>query len=533
MALEAFARMLNDGSLPNCVTLSSVFKSCAGLRALKHGKILHGWILRSGIESDTIMINSMVDLYAKCGELYSANKVFDSMSDRDHTSWNIMIEAHLQSGEIQRSLDFFQRLPSRDVVSWNTVINGLIRSGCLKIALQFLYQMAEKGPTFSHFTFSMALSLVSSLSLLNLGREIHGRLLRLDLCFDRFIRCSLLDMYSKCGNMESAFTVFQSMSTSLDTISWSWMMAGYAHNQMHEKALEFFQRGLNENIRIDLHSLTTGTAICSYLGLLFLGMQLHAFAVKRGHASDTYLSSAIIDMYGKCGSLQDALEVFSMAKKDNLVIWTSMIDSYASHGGGREAIHAFNMMLESNITPNEVTFLSVMCACNHSGLVNEGYGYLKLMGERFGLVPGVEHLTCVVDLLCKAGYIAEAIRFIHENDISMVSASWKALLSACRVDDNFKAARYASEKLIKLGAFDVGNYLVLLKVCLAKGHCREGFHRWRVMEENGGWDRSGCSWLLLESGVHVFVAGDQAHEQIDEIVYCLDRLIPRLKGWNA
>ncbi|XP_078440872.1 putative pentatricopeptide repeat-containing protein At3g47840 isoform X5 [Wolffia australiana] len=145
MALEAFARMLNDGSLPNCVTLSSVFKSCAGLRALKHGKILHGWILRSGIESDTIMINSMVDLYAKCGELYSANKVFDSMSDRDHTSWNIMIEAHLQSGEIQRSLDFFQRLPSRDVVSWNTVINGLIRSGCLKIALQFLYQMAEKG----------------------------------------------------------------------------------------------------------------------------------------------------------------------------------------------------------------------------------------------------------------------------------------------------------------------------------------------------------------------------------------------------
>ena len=532
-ALEIFSTMVKEGNSPNCITLAGIFKCYARIRVLKQGKSLHGWIIRKAMESDTVLVNSMVDFYGKCGALSYASTLFDSMPERDHTSWNIMIEACLKTGDVQGSVDLFTRLPYRDVVSWNTVINGLIKNDYCTVAMKFLYQMAQEGPSFSHFTFSMALSLVGTVSLLDLGREIHGRLLRSDANLDGFVRCSLIDMYGKCGSMEYASNVFRMIRDPSDTISCSSMVAGYVHNQMHEEALNFFQNMLDEHVMINFYTLTTVTAICSLLGILAVGRQIHGFAVKSGYASDIYLSSAIIDMYGKCGSLDDARSIFKIDKKDNLVLWTSLIASYASHGRGREAVETFEMMLYSKIIPNEVTFLNVLCACSHAGLVKEGYKYLRMMREEFGLVPSVEHLTCVVDLLGKAGLIKEAINFIYENNISKVSASWMSLLSACRLHRNVDVASMASDKLLEIDGFDASHLLLLSNTYLASGDQEHASRISMMMEKNGVHSRAGLSWIQLENRMHIFIAGDQSHPQIDEINYCLSKLILRLKGMNV
>ncbi|CAA6664091.1 unnamed protein product [Spirodela intermedia] len=529
-ALGIFSQMLNDGALPNCVTLASAFRCCAGSRDVTRGKGLHGWILRNGLGSDAILGNSMVDFYAKCGDFHHAATVFDSMPERDRASWNIMIGAHLQNGNVEGSVELFKKLSFRDVVSWNTLINGQIQNGCHKMALEFLYQMAEAGPAFSHFTFSMALSLVGTLSMPELGRQIHGKLLRSQAGLDGFIRSSLVDMYGKCGNMESASTVFSDIRDPLNTVSWSSMVAGYVHNQRHGEALSFLQRMLDEHVEVDLYTLTSIATACSHLGILAQGRQIHAFAEKLGHASDIYLSAAITDMYGKCGSLEDARAVFEKANKGNLVLWTSMIASYASHGRGREAIQAFKLLLENKISPNEVTFVSVLCACSHAGLVREGYEYLRMMREDFGLVPGVEHLTCVVDLLGRAGLVEEARNFIYENNISKVSASWKALLSACRLQGNVDMARFASEQLVKLEPFDAGSYLLLSNIYSTTRQWADASRIRRKMEENGVRSHPGMSWIQLKNSVHMFIAGDRSHPQTEEIHSCLSKLIPRLKG---
>lgn len=531
-ALGIFAQMLNDGVSPNCVTLASVFKCCAGGKDVKRGKGLHGWILRNGIGSDAVLGNSMVDFYAKCGDFHHATTMFHLMPERDRASWNIMIGAHLQAGDVQGSVELFKQLPFRDVVTWNTLINGQVQNGCHKMALEFLYWMAEAGPAFSHFTFSMALSLVGTLSLPELGRQIHAKLLRSEAGLDGFIRSSLVDMYGKCGNMKSASAVFSNISDPLNTIPWSSMVAGYVHNQRHGEALSLFQRMLDECVEVDLYTLTSIATACSHLGILAQGRQIHAFAEKLGHASDIHLSSAITDMYGKCGSLEDARAVFEKSKKGNLVLWTSMIASYASHGRGREAIQTFELMLESKISPNEVTFVSVLCACSHAGLVREGYNYLRSMREDFGLVPGAEHLTCMVDLLGRAGLIEEARDFIYENNISKVGASWKALLSACRLQGNVDVARCASEHLVKLEPFDAGSYLLLSNLYSTTRQWADASRIRRKMEDNGVRSHPGMSWIQLKNSVHMFIAGDRSHPQTEEIYSCLSKLIPRLKGMD-
>ncbi|KAH7571359.1 hypothetical protein JRO89_XS04G0028800 [Xanthoceras sorbifolium] len=540
-ALDCFRRMQNECVLPNKFTLSCVLKCCSGLYELRMGKGVHGWIVTSGIGLDVALENSILDLYVKCEAFDYAKKLFELMEDRDNVSWNIMVGAYLQIGEVERSLDLFERLPEKGVVSWNTIVDGLMKNGLQGTALELLYRMISSGHVFNKVTFCIAFNLASSLSNVELGRQIHGLVLTFGVQDDRFIRNSLIDMYCKCGEMEKAHVLFRKISGEFlrtrnskisceaEIVSWSSMISGYVRNGEYEDAFKTFSSMVREQVWVSKFSLTSIVSACANAGILELGRQMHAYITKVGHKVDAHLSSSLIDMYAKCGSLDDAWIIFKQTDNPNVVQWTSMISGCALHGQGREAVRLFEYMMKKGVTPNEVTFIGVLTACSHAGMLEEGCDYFRLMEEAYGIMPRFEHFACMVDLYGRAGRLNEAKEFIYNNRLSHLSAVWRSLLSSCRLHKDFSTAKWVSEKLLQLEPFESGPYILLSNMFAAERKWEEAAKIRSLMQQRGVRKHPGQSWIQLKDLVHTFVAGDRSHPQVTEIYSYLDKLIGRLK----
>ncbi|CAL5364843.1 unnamed protein product [Camellia sinensis] len=545
MAVDLFSKMREQGVVPNHFTFSSIFKCCSSLNELRVGKSIHGSILRYGIDLDVVLANSILDFYAKCGFFDYAEELFESMAEKDTVSWNIMIGAYIKIGEMDKSMNLFKQLPFKDVASWNTIIDGHLRNGFERIALDLLYLMVEFGSVLNKVTFSIALVLVSSLSILELGRQIHGRVLRIGIHNDGFLKNSLIDMYCKCGQMEKALVVFRNSALDFRTrnskissdedesvaasISWSSMVTGYIQNGRFEDALKLFNTMVCEHIEVDKFTLTSIVSACGNSGLLDFGQQIHVHILKTGHKPDVFLGSSMINMYAKCGRLVDSWTIFRHTNVQNVVLWTSMISSCASHGEGTEAIRLFELMLNEGIGPNEVTFVGVLTACSYAGLFKEGCKYFKLMKEVYGIKPSVEHFTSMVDLFGRADRLDMIEGFIYENGISHLSAVWKSFLSSCRVHRNIEMASWVSEKLLELEPFEAGPYVLLSNTCATGLRWEEAAKLRALMKERGVRKSPGQSWIQLKNKVYTFVMGDRSHPQEFEIYTYLDKLIKKLK----
>nr|DAD25404.1 TPA_asm: hypothetical protein HUJ06_026868 [Nelumbo nucifera] len=542
--LVLFTEMQTEGIRPNHFSLSSVLKCCSSLNNLRCGKGVHGWILRHGVVLDVVLDNSMIDIYVKCAKVDYAGRIFESVTTRDTVSWNIMIDGYLQIGNTEKAMELFRRLPLKYVSSWNTIIVGQMRNGYGRKALELLCQMVEIGPDFNKVTYSTALALAASLAMLEVGRQIHGKLLRVVLDYDEFIMSSLIDMYCKCGKLDKAALVFEKMPHDLanmqnskissdrimaNVISWSSMISGCIQNGSYEEAIKLFQMMIHEGLDVDQFTLTSIASACANAGILYQGQQIHAYIEKTGHKLDVFLGSAIIDMYAKCGNLDDAHSIFFQTNGHNVVLWTSMISACSLHGQGREAVHLFEQMLKEGISPNEVSFVGVLSGCSHAGLVEEANAYFRSMKEDYGIVPRVEHFTCMVDLLGRAGLLDEAMEFIYSNNISHMTAVWRALLSACRIHKNVQIGNWASEQLSKLEPFDAGLYVLSSNICSATHRWEEAAEIRSLMEERRVKKKLGQSWIQIKNQIHTFTAGDRSHPQAAEIYCYLDKLIGRLK----
>ncbi|XP_062190641.1 pentatricopeptide repeat-containing protein At5g04780, mitochondrial-like [Phragmites australis] len=529
--MRAFREMMAEGAAaPNAFVLAGVLRCCAGLGDVESGKRVHGWMLRNGVRSDVVLCNAVIDMYTKCGNHERAKRVFRAMAERDAVSWNIVISLCLQNGDVLGAMQLFDESPLRDTSSWNTIISGLMRNGCAAEALDRLRKMARDGVAFSHYSYSTAFALAGMLSVLDLGRQLHGRVVMAALDDDAFVRNSLMDMYCKCGAMEAALSLFDRWSQITGDVkfAWSTMVAGYIQNGREEEALEFFRRMLREGVAADQFTLTSAAAACANAGMVEQGRQLHGFVEKLGHGLDAPMASAFIDMYAKCGSLEDAHRIFDSARAMNVALWTAMLGSYASYGQGRMAIEFFNRMKSEKITPNEITFVAVLSACSHNGLVSEGDHFFKLMQEDYGIVPSTEHYNCMVDLYGRAGLVEKAKNFIEENNINHEAIVWKTLLSACRLHKHIEYAKLASEKLIQLEQCDAGSYVLMSNMYATNSKWLDIFKLRSSMRERRVRKQPGQSWIHLRNAVHTFVAGDMLHPRSAEIYAYLEKLMERL-----
>ncbi|URD90861.1 Pentatricopeptide repeat-containing protein [Musa troglodytarum] len=340
---------------------------------------------------------------------------------------------------------------------------------------------------------------------------------------------AVVNMYAKCRRIEEARRMFDRMPER-DLVAWNAIVAGYAQNGMAERALEMVIRLQKDGRKPDSVTLVSALPACANVGSLKIGKTVHAFAMKAGFDSLVNVSTALVDMYSKRGAIETARLVFDSMRLKNVVSWNSMIDGYGQNGDAEEAWRLFEKMKRSSVKPNDITFLSVLSACGHSGLVQEGKKYFAGMKEDYGLEPNMDHYGCMVDLLGRAGRLHEAWDFIQKMPISPGISVYGAMLGACKIHKNVKLGEEAAQRLFELEP-DEGGYHVLLANIYAAASMWEDVARVRTMMEKKGLQKTpGYSSIDLKNEMHTFYSGSTDHPQSQKIYTRLARLIDEIKA---
>ena len=404
---------------------------------------------------------------------------------------------------------------------------GFVREGLSDGAIRLFSEMERKGVSPDLFTITSVLHACACNGSLESGRDVHTYIKEKKMDSSLFVSNALMDMYAKCGSMEDAYSIFSQMQVK-DIISWNTMIGGYSKNCLPNEALNLFvemQRVIKPN------SITMACILpaCASLAALERGQEIHGYVLRNGFFSDHYVSNALVDMYVKCGMLVLARLLFDMTPSKDLISWTVMIAGYGMHGFGSEAIATFNAMRNEGVEPDEVTFISILYACSHSGLLSEGWRFFHIMRNECNFEPTLEHYACMVDLLARVGKLSKAYKFIETMPIKPDATIWGSLLCGCRIHHDVKLAEKVSERVFELEPENTGYYVLLANIYAEA----EKWEKVKILREKIGRrglkKNPGCSWIEIRGKVYVFVAGDSSHPQTKKIESLLKRLRMEMK----
>ncbi|KAL0559867.1 hypothetical protein IC582_000247 [Cucumis melo] len=546
-ALRIAFQMGNHYSLklrPDAITLVNILPACASIFAIQHGKQVHGFSVRSGLVDDVFVGNALVSMYAKCSKMNEANKVFERIKKKDVVSWNAMVTGYSQIGSFDSALSLFKMMQEEDikldVITWSAVIAGYAQKGHGFEALDVFRQMQLYGLEPNVVTLVSLLSGCASVGALLYGKQTHAYVIKniLNLNWsdkgdDMLVLNGLIDMYAKCKSYRVARNIFDSIAgKDKDVVTWTVMIGGYAQHGEANDALQLFAQIFEQKTSLKPNAFTLSCALmaCARLGELRLGRQLHAYALRNENESEVlYVANCLIDMYSKSGDIDAAQAVFDNMKLRNVVSWTSLMTGYGMHGRGEEALHVFDQMRQLGFVVDGITFLVVLYACSHSGLVDQGMNYFHDMVKCFGITPGAEHYACMVDLLGRAGRLNEAMELIKSMSMEPTAVVWVALLSASRIHANIELGEYAASKLIELGAENDGSYTLLSNLYANARRWKDVARIRSLMKHTGIRKRPGCSWIQGKKSTTTFFVGDRSHPESEQIYNLLSDLIKRIK----
>ncbi|XP_065876765.1 pentatricopeptide repeat-containing protein At5g39350 [Euphorbia lathyris] len=435
-ALLIFNQMVDFGVEIDCATLVSVFPVCGYLRELQLGRRVHGLMERNGLDKKIAVRNALVDMYVKCGSMDEARLAFDGMNERD-------------------------------VISWTSMINGYASSGDLRSALALCRMMQNDGIRPNSVTIASILSVCDNS---RDGSCFHGWTIRQNLDSNVAIETSLIDMYAKCNRINLSFGIL-TRTTTKRTVPWNAMLSGCIHNGLAAEAIGFFKQMLSKGI--ESNGATLKSLLPAYAILVDLqpAKNMHCYLMRSGFLSRIEVATCLINIYSKCGSLESSHRIFNdipLAGKD-IYVWSVIIAAYGVHGHGETSVSLFGQMVQSGVKPNEVTFTSVLQACSHAGLVDEGLHLFQLVVKDLKTSPNDDHYTCIVDLLGRAGRLDEAYELVRGMPFRPSYAVWGALLGACVIHGNVEVGEVAAKWLFELEPENTGNYVLLTKLYAAVG----------------------------------------------------------------
>ena len=428
----------------------------------------------------------------------------------------LMSLAIKENSDLKEARNLFEELTNRDVVSWTSLIVGYAHRGFYRESLDVFSRMIFSKISPNSYSYSGALSACSGLRSLSNGREIHARLLKKSTHhgIEPVLYNNLLNLYSRCRDLSSSEKLFHSVNKK-DIIAWNEMISCYLQCGQAGASLSLFSRMISNGINPDNFTYAIAVDSCGFIASLRQGIQLHAGIIKRGFHSDIIVGNAVVDMYAKCGCMGDSTLVFEEFSFKDAVLWTTMVAGYARSGSAAEALTLFERMQELRMKPDDVTFLAVLSACSHGGLVRRGWEIFRLMKERYGISPKAEHYSCLVDLLCRKGHLEEASVLMEK--MSPTASMRTSFLNACRLR-GCDGVGFAAGGLLE------GNLVALSNVLAAQSEWEEsGEIRGRMKEEKVK-KEPGCSWVETEDGLHVFVAESRSHPEMDCILQTLDGL---------
>jgi pentatricopeptide repeat protein len=416
-SLELFQQMQLAGVELDPVTFVGVLNACASVVTLEEGRHAHEQIIQSGCESNAFVASSLVNMYAKCGSLEDAQRVFNRMPVRDVVCCTAMIQGHVKCGQGQKALELYQ-------------------------------QMQREGVEPDLHTFVAALNACASVAALEEGRDIEERIIQYGCECNVFVASSLIDMYAKCGSMEDAWRVFNKRP-SHDLVSFNAMILGLVQCAQGEKVLELFQEMQQEGVEPDAITFIGALNACASVAALDGGRHIEEQVIRYGLKSNVFVGSSLVDMYAKSGSVDDAWRVFNKMPTHDVVPSNAMLGGFAMHAHGKEGLAHFEWMCEEGVDINDATFVCLLSTCNHASLVYEGLSYFDSMGSVYSISTTVEHYACIVDLLGCSGHLQEALDLIQTMPFQPNVAVWMALLGASRFTVMWAWENTLQNKLLK------------------------------------------------------------------------------------
>lgn len=583
-------------------TFGSILKGVAFNDCFFLGQEVHSDVVKTGYEGNVYAASALLDMYAKCGRVGDAHKMFEYMPERNYVSWNALIAgyaevgdqkncfqllrfmghegvrlddgtfaplltllddpkkykltmqlhaailkhglafdntahnatitAYSECGSIEDAKRVFDSAPgSRDLVTWNSMLAAYLAHGHGALAFELFLEMQWIGFQPDIYTYTSIISACFEEAHKNQGISLHALVIKRGLEQSIPVSNSLIAMYlrSNSNYIEEAIRKFISMKVR-DRVSWNSILTGLSQNGSSENVFKFFKDMRSWHLEIDHYAFSAVLRSCADMATLQLGQQIHALALTSGFDSNEFVASSLIFMYSKCGIIEDARRSFELTPKDSSITWNSIMFGYAQHGQGEVALDLFYSMREQKVAMDHITFVAILTACSHIGLVNEGCNFLKSMESDYGIPPRMEHYACVIDLYGRAGRLEEARALIEAMPFHPDAMVLKTLLGACRICGDIELATQVAKRLLEIEPEEHCTYVLLSDIY---GNLRRwdevGFVK-RLMRDRGVKKVPGWSWVELKNEVHSFNAEDHSHPHCHEIYKVLGELMEEIKG---
>ncbi|KAK1413180.1 hypothetical protein QVD17_34951 [Tagetes erecta] len=487
-AFQVFLQMLENGSYPTNYTLGVALNAASSaLYDVNVGKQLHGYLLKYGLEDDTSIGNALCNFYSKSG------------------------------GCMEYAIKAFWRIPQRNVISWTTIVSACGHNAHFATGLAFFTSMLQEGIHPNEFILTSVFSLCCTMQAIHVGLQLHSLTIKIGFQYNLAVTNSIMYLYLKVGWFAQAKKLFHGLEQ-VSLVTWNAMIAGHAQMMDLEdnnvlasrngiEALDMFLRLQRSGLKPDLFTFSSILTVCSNLVALEQGEQVHAQAIKSGFLSDVVVGTALVNMYNKCGSINKASKAFVEMPSRTLISWTSMITAFAQHGFSKDALDLFNDMRLAGDRPNKVTFVGVLSACSHAGMVDEALSYFQMMKNEYKITPVMDHYGCIVDMFVRLGRLEEAFDFVKKMEIEPNEFIWSLLVAGCRSHGNLELGFYAAEQLLCLKPKDPETYTMLLNMYVSAGRWKDASKVRKAMkDENVMKKLKDWSWISVKDKVYSFKA---------------------------
>lgn len=500
-ALGFFVEMGVGEIRPNQHTYSILISGCGSVLAINEGIQLHAHVVKLQYVLNGVVANSLLTMYCKFGMMEDAQILFQSLHEKN-------------------------------VVSWTAIISGLYHKKAFEKALLQFYLMRQNGFEPNEHTLTLALSCCGAVKQFGDGYALHAQLLKNGMVSGVFVGTAIIDMYTELGQMDNAVKQLQEMGTVASVVSWNALIAGFVHNDKTEAALEAFCKMVFDNVPSNEYTLSIALKACSYLPSLSTSRQIHCWVIKANFERNLHVASSLIEAYAKCGNLADAEKVFYQISMPDIVSWNCLVKAYSQHGYFRKAVSVFKKMVVEGIKPSSSTFLAVLSACSHCGLVHEGKEFFKSMLMNNSIIPEETHYSCMVDLFSRSGQLVDALDFIKRLPIEPTASIWRPLLAGCKSHGDLQLGEYVANRILELEPNDASVYVTLSNMYSEVGRLADVVKQRELMTLKDVKKEPGYSWMEVKSKTYKFFSGDKTHPQTPEVYDLLEKLMKDFEETN-
>ena len=570
--LKIYDKMRKLGVWADGFTLPLVIKACAFMGGLNLCRNVHTHILQMGFQNHLNVVNELVGMYGKLGRMERARQLFDRMTVRSYISWNTLVSGYAFNYDCNGASEMFRQMELEGLepnpVTWTSLFSSHARCGRNEETVELFDMMRKRGIGPTAEALAVVLSVCADLVAVGRGKVIHGYIIKGGFENYLFVKNALICMYGKCGDIkyaqnlflemetknlvswnalitsyaesglcDEAFAIFSQLKSSDDcpmirpnVISWSSVIDGFASKGQGEESLKLFRQMQLANVMPNCVTISSVLSVCAELAAVNLGREIHSHVVRALMDSNILVGNGLINMYTKCGSFREAHLVFEKNDNRDLISWNSMIAGYGMHGLGEKALETFDQMIESGLKPDNITFVAVLSACSHAGLVVEGRRLFNEMTQEFRVEPQMEHYTCMVDLLGRAGFLQEASDIVKSMPMEPNDCVWGALLNSCRKYKNTDVAEETASHIFNMSSETTGNYMLLSNIFAASGKWVDSA-RMRISAKTKGLKKvPGLSWIEVKKKFHVFSAGNTLQLGLEEVYGTLEELALQIEN---